>query len=131
METTNREVNMSHHHHHHECHSDVCSAGHGHGHGSFGGDHHHCECCCHHHHDEHKNFAEQLFELADQAWMEVVKEQIKEEIRKKPSDHIHQLAKLIAESNTVRWKEKLSIMKLHRDFEARLSEVFHTAPKKK
>lgn len=109
---------MSHDH----CHEGSCSVtGHHH--------HHHGECChgshdtcCHHH--EHEDFAHELLDLADEAWMEVLKEKIKDQIRENNGKHLDALAKLVAESNNVRWKNKLSLQNTWGDFKAKVDAIF-------
>lgn len=91
---------MSHDH----CHS------HDHGHCHH---HDHDECCSHHHHEccgedheHHASYSEAFLELADEAWMEVLKEKIKDHIRAKDA-RINELATIIAEANHERWKQKM------------------------
>lgn len=74
-----------------------------------------CQCLCH-----HTKYADQLLQLADEAWMEVVKEKIKDEIRQHSSESVNQLAKLVAASNNARWKDKLQAKKDQEDFETQL-----------
>lgn len=45
-------------------------------------------------------------ELADEAWTEVLKEKIKEHIRKE-STNMDKFAKLVAEANYERWRKKI------------------------
>lgn len=47
-----------------------------------------------------------LFEIADCAWAEVLKEKIKEHIRS-TDNKIDGLAKIVAEANHKRWKNKM------------------------
>jgi hypothetical protein len=74
-----------------------------------------CACQCH-----QAKYADQLLQLADEAWMEVVKEKIKEEIRQHSNETISQLAKLVATANNARWKDKLQSKKDHENFEDQL-----------
>ena len=55
------------------------------------------ECCC----------AEKFLDVADEAWMEVLKEKIKEHIYSEKSDDMHKLAKLISNANCHRWEYKM------------------------
>lgn len=84
----------SHHHHHH--HGDSCC--------SHGG----CSCPCHEEecHEEESCSAEKLFEIADCAWVELLKEKIKEHILASDTK-INELAKIVAEANHKRWKHKM------------------------
>jgi hypothetical protein len=111
--------------HHHEC------SEHG---------HHHCSCCggshsheeCHEHsncHDSHDHdFAHKLTELADQAWMEVLQEEIKAEIRSSHGKHLKDLAKQVSESNSERWKYKMALEKVNKDFKEKLCQFFNSKP---
>ena len=78
-----------------------------------------CKCSCH----QQCKYADELLKLADDAWMEVLKEQIKEEIRTKAGDQINQLAKLVSSANHNRWKGKMESKKAYEDFESQLKNV--------
>lgn len=111
---------MSHHHHHHNhecCGNESCSS-HEHEH-----EHDHV-CCSHtHHEDQGCDMALSLLDLADQAWMEVLKEKIKEHIRS--NDHkIDDLAKLVSEINRERWHHKMAKNQICEDYEKRLHALF-------
>lgn len=113
---------MSHHHHH--CH------GHDHHHESCCGDDHCCYCgdeSCehgHHHHHEKGEFAHELLELADDAWMEVLREKIKEQIVKSHSEHLDKLAKLVSDSNNEKWKLKMAKEKGISNFKDQIEQFF-------
>lgn len=64
--------------------------------------------CSHEHHQKHHDYADELLELADDAWMEVLMDKIKEEILAHSGDHLTQLAKLVTTTNHERWKDKLA-----------------------
>ena len=111
---------MAHHHHH---------AGHHH--------HHHDTCCetsdccseesCHHHHHHHaheEDFSHQLIEMADEAWMELLKEKIKEQIQKSSGSQLDKLAKLVTEANHERWKHKVGIGKILTNYKEKLMAFF-------
>jgi len=106
------------HHHHGECgshhhHHDECGSHH----------HHHGDCCSHHH--EHDDFAHQLIEMADEAWMEVLKEKIKEQIKSANGSHLDQLAKIISESNSARWTQKMALNKGQQGFRDKIHDFFN------
>ena len=100
---------------------------------------HHCPTCscgsqnvsqgsCHgdvHHHHEHEDFAQTLLDMADDAWMEVLKEKIREQIRTTSGKHLEGLAKLVAESNKERWKHKLEKNRITHDYKTNISDFFH------
>jgi hypothetical protein len=102
--------------HHHECHSDSsCEAEHQH------------ECCCHHAcacecHKKHKYYDE-LLALADDAWMEVLKDLIKEDIIKKSGDHLKQLAELVSQTNHKRWSAKMEEKSTTEHFQDELKQL--------
>lgn len=107
---------MSHHHHCHEHEGESCSCCQGtcsHGH------HHHD-----HDHEEQGDFAHLLLEMADEAWMEVLKEKIKEQIVATSGPHLTELAKLVADSNKMRWKHKMASQKACADYTQKMHDYF-------
>jgi hypothetical protein len=125
--------NMSHNHcqghchghdHHGGCSHGSCSA-----HGESCEGHHH-ECCgeCGHHHPVvEKDFAHQLLEMADEAWMEILKDKIKSKILESSGAHLDQLAKLVSDSNKERWKHKIAGNAVANDYRDKFSEFFDHA----
>lgn len=108
---------MSHHHHHNECNHGSCS------HDA----HHHeeeCSCCCHKHEDE-CHFSDQLLELADDAWMCLLKEKIKAQIEKSSGKQLDELAKLVNETNHQRWHETFAVERHDETYKTKLREYFH------
>lgn len=111
---------MTEHHHHGHC--DICCAH---------GEHHAHAChegsCNHHHHahEHHDDFARELLEMADQAWMEVLKDKIKEQVKTTSGANLDQLAKLVAESNHERWKHKMNVQKDVHSYKDKLSAFFN------
>jgi hypothetical protein len=117
-----REVLMSKHH----CHEGSCSCPCHHHHES-------CPCCeggtcsvCHGNHEgsEKGDFAGELLTLADQAWMEVLKEKIKKQIESESGSHLDNLAKLVAQTNQMRWKNKLEAKHGCHEFKDKLADLF-------
>lgn len=118
--------------HNHNCHGDSCSSHHGHHH-----HHHPCECshecsnsCCddHHqscHHVVQKDFAHQLLEIADEAWMEILKEKIKDQILKTNGPQLEKLAKLVSSSNNERWKYKIAGNAASNHYREKFAEYFN------
>lgn len=98
---------------HHHCHDESCSK-------------EHCQvscgCSCHEH--EHQHFSDQLLEMADEAWMEVLKEKIKQKIEKETGQHLDQLASLVATANHNRWINKMGVINGKEDFKIKLDEYF-------
>jgi hypothetical protein len=84
-----------------------------------------CSCSCH-----QGKYSDQLLHLADDAWMEVLKEKIKEEIRQNAGEQIAQLAKLVSTSNHARWRDKMQSKRDHEAFETNLRNVLTNPPKK-
>ncbi len=109
---------MGHHHHHYQegsCNVSDCA----------------CAChkqkssCCHQDEcHEHGSFAKELLELADEAWMEVLKEKIKENIKSGIGKNLDELAKLVSEANHSRWKHKMCKEKSCDSFECKIDEFF-------
>jgi hypothetical protein len=96
----------------HQCHGDSC---HTHGNQGLGGSGscacgccggHTCSCSCHgSKEDSCKDIPGKFLELADSAWMEVLKEKIKDHIRQNDSK-LNELAQVISEANREKWKHK-------------------------
>lgn len=95
-------TDQSHHHQEHTC----CCKQH--------------ECCCH----EEGEMAGHLYKLADEAWMELLKEKIKEKILQHDGAQLDALASAISESNGKRWKSKLCIKNNKENFKAKLDQIF-------
>lgn len=110
MSCHDRSCETKHHHHHHLKQSSCCSGC--------------CSCYCHHHEeDEEYDECEQLLDIADEAWLEVLKEKIKEHIR--ASDHkIDDIARIVAETNREHWHHKMSEEKTWENYEDELSRLF-------
>lgn len=107
---------MSHHHHHPHSHESCGSCCHDHV----------CEDTCQTGHHEHEecDFPEQLLALADEAWMEVLKEKIKAKIESHSGKKLDQLASLVAQSNQARWKNRMGEKHVSREFKQKLVEFF-------
>lgn len=77
-----------------------------------------CECQskCH-------SYSDQLLHLADQAWEELLKDKIKEEILAKSSANLTELAKLVSETNHKRWKALMSEKGNEDSFKDRLRQI--------
>lgn len=116
---------------HHECHDkyhDSCCHTHEHSQAlhskSAANASHCCSChCCNCHCHQEGKYADELLKLADEAWMEVLKEKIKEEIIQTSDAHLSQMAKLVAGANHLRWKEKLQAKKDLHDYEEQLRSM--------
>jgi hypothetical protein len=96
------------------------------------------ECCCpchskrdecHHGEDKHEMVTDYFLEAADCAWGEVLKDKIKEYILATQSDRMTELAKIVAEGNNQRWKNKMEKKHGCADFHERLRSFF-SHPKK-
>jgi hypothetical protein len=108
---------MSHCHCHCHDHSDehcgeCCSSHH----------HHHDECCGDGRHHEASG-SEAFLELADEAWMEVLKDKIKAHILANDTK-MDELAKIISEANHARWKMKMAGKHGCDDFKQKLHDYF-------
>lgn len=96
-------------HHDHHCHEEEASC--------CSHDHH-----CHHHH--HETFSEQLIQIADEAWMEVLKEKMKAQIEAQSGKHLDKLAKLVTEENENRWHDKTKNTNHVHEFRDKISAFF-------
>lgn len=87
-----------------------------------------CTCCGHHHNKNeeccHEDFAKHLLNMADCAWMELLKEKIKQQIASSCGEQLDQIAKIVSESNSARWEHKLSIMKTQNEYKDKLKNIF-------
>jgi hypothetical protein len=86
-----------------------------------------CCCPCHAKHceeDQHDAFASCLLEAADEAWMEVLKDKIKEHILSTQNDRMSELAKIVSEGNSQRWKNKMEKKAGCSDFKEKLCNFF-------
>lgn len=72
------------------------------------------------------NYATKFLELADQAWMELLKEKIKEHIQSQPQ-HMDELARIISEANHDRWQKKMENKECCGGYEHKLEEFFSEA----
>lgn len=101
-----------HHHHHGECceHEEEASCCHSH--------------TCHEEHEEGCHFAEQLLEVADQAWMEVVKEKMKKQIESTSGKKLDDLAKIVTEANHARWKGLMAGKHCEENYKEKLRAFF-------
>ncbi len=80
-----------HRHHHHSCADEFESC---------------CEDDCYE--DCDSDFAEEMLELADDAWLCLLKDKVKEQILATSGKQLDELAKLISEANCARWKSKMA-----------------------
>jgi hypothetical protein len=77
----------------------------------------HSSCC------SEQDHAQKFLALADAAWMEVLKEKMKEHIRS--NDHmIEKLAQAICQANQEKWETKMAKKKVKANFEEKLKEIF-------
>lgn len=107
----------------HHCSDKSCGIDHHHG------EYHHehscgsgCQCSCHH---KDACFSDQLLELADEAWMCLLKEKIKKNIEESSGKHLDQLAAIVSKANHERWNEKMGICKTKEDFKQQIADFFH------
>jgi hypothetical protein len=87
----------------------------------------HCQCgdkLRHEHHEEHCHCEEKFLKLADEAWMEILKEKIKAEVEKKQGESLGKLAEIIAQANCEKWKHKITIKSKCEEYKSTLREFF-------
>lgn len=80
------------------------------------------------HGDEHCRF---FLELADCAWAEVLKEKIKDHIKKNDSEYLDRLAELVAGANKKRWKNKMAKKNDCHEFSQSICDLFSCSDKGK
>ena len=114
---------MSHKHHHDNGCCSHCSCGCQSNENSCGQNK--CNCSCHEHKGHECEEMEMNFlELADKAWMELLKEKIKARITATSNDTLEQLASLISDANHNRWKEIFASKKCCSDYKSNLKDFF-------
>jgi hypothetical protein len=117
------------------CSGSCGSESHRHGHSHCGCSCHSCTCCSHHEHEEGCD-SERLLAIADMAWVEVLKDKIKQNIL--TSDHrIDEIAKIVAETNRDFWRLEMAQASTEEHYDRRISEIMgdacrvpHEQPKK-
>ena len=91
------------------------------------------ECCKDHCSTKNESCHEQecdvsetefFLEVADCAWTEVLKDEIKKYILATQGDRMKELAKIVAEGNNQVWKSKMDKKKNCKEFEERLCQFF-------
>ncbi|MBA3239505.1 MAG: hypothetical protein H0T62_14345 [Parachlamydiaceae bacterium] len=110
---------MSHcheHDHHHHHHDGCCS-------------HEKQECCeeescCESKEGKHEDFAKHLLCLADEAWMELLKDKIKENILADGGAQLDQIAKVVSEGNKSRWENKMAMKKNACEYKEKIKSLF-------
>jgi hypothetical protein len=83
---------------------------------------HQCDCCSSH--DNKAQFEEYFLDVADHAWEEVLKDKIKEYILSTQEDRMTELAKIVAEGNNQRWRNKMEKKRSCSDFHEKLCSFF-------
>lgn len=97
---------------------DYCKPYHSEEQYKYGESHH--ECC----HGEKCNFSEKLLKLADEAWMEVLKEKIKIGIENKHGEHLEKLAEIVGNTNSAKWKHKIKSKAKCEEYKNTLKDFF-------
>lgn len=108
----------------HHCNDKSCEIDHDHGHHeqSCGSCCSGCECACH---QKEACFSDQLLEMADEAWMELLHEKIKKQIEATSGKRLDELAAIASKANHARWTEKMDICKTKDDFKQQVQDFFH------
>jgi hypothetical protein len=90
-----------------------------------------CCCPCHAKQEEgcsgeekHEEWIKYFLEAADCAWMEVLKDKMKEYILSTQDDRMTELAKIVADGNSQRWKHKMEKKQGCMDFKEKLRRFF-------
>lgn len=88
------------------CHDDTCSI-------------------AHHDNHDHGSFTHQLYELADEAWMELLKKKIQDQIEATSGKELNSLAKIVSQANHTKWKNKSGSYRSKEEFHEKLKAFFH------
>lgn len=80
----------------------------------------HCSTGSSHGKEQECNMHEKLLCLADEAWKEVLKEKIKQEIEKSSGAKLSSLAKVVAEANGRKWAFMIQGKKACDDFKTQV-----------
>ena len=75
-------------------------------------------------HEEHCHCEEKFMKVADEAWMELLKEKIKAEIEKKQGDSLEKLAEIITKANSEKWRHKITIKSKCEEYKNNLKDFF-------
>lgn len=112
--------------------SHHCHQGHCHTHDHSDHEHsccsqHQCQCKCHESscHGTQGSFSHQLLQMADEAWMCLLKDKIKAKIQNISGDQLDQLADLVANSNHERWINKMASKRACESFDDKIADFFH------
>lgn len=79
---------------------------------------------CHEHECKHEEMLHYFLEIADCAWEEVLKEKIKEHIRATQDARLTEIARVVSEGNSQRWKRKMEKKQAICDFKNKLHSCF-------
>ena len=74
--------------------------------------------------EEHCDMPDRLLQLADQAWMELLKEKIKKEIEAPCGEQMDKVAKLVSETNKAKWSHKMAAKQGCHDYRHSLMSLF-------
>jgi DNA-binding ferritin-like protein (Dps family) len=105
--------------HCHQDHSENCCHHHEHQEASCCSHEHHC-----HEHHHHGSFADQLIHVADEAWMDLLKEKMKKQIEAQTGKHMDELAKIVTEENEKRWKNKMTDKNFCDEYRDKINEYY-------
>jgi len=62
--------------------------------------------------------------MADEAWMCLLKDKIKQKIESLSGEHLSELADIVATSNHKRWSDKMAASDAVDDYEDKIAEFF-------
>ncbi|OGI02291.1 MAG: hypothetical protein A2Y25_10150 [Candidatus Melainabacteria bacterium GWF2_37_15] len=88
------------------------------------GEHYQCACKHEHSHKDKCSYRDELLELADEAWMEVLKDKIKANILAKKGDEVQKLADIISKANGERWENKMKAKRNMEDYKNTLKDYY-------
>lgn len=93
------------------------------------------DCCSHdkcssHDHSHHSkdkecgDVMEWFLKVADEAWTEVLKEEIKKHIWETQGDRMRDLGRMVSEANSARWQNKMDKKRQGHEFKAKICNFF-------
>jgi len=70
------------------------------------------------------SYEDKFLNLADEAWMELLKEKIKARIEQYQGENLNRLAEIVTNANKEKWKQKISAEYNHEEFKNSLKDFF-------
>lgn len=78
---------------------------------------------------EECNMSEKLLSMADEAWLEVIKDKMKDEIEKSCGDKLSKVAAFVTKANGEKWKSIMASKSKCEEFKAKVEELLSSSDK--